>query len=260
MPAIAAPNRPSPAPATGPAFLRLEGIRVEHRDAGGVRSVGLAIDRLVVAPGEVVALTGPSGAGKSTFLELVSGLRRPDAGRVLWGESEVSAFGEAAREAWRRRCVGFVFQDFHLVAELSILDNVLLPQSFAGFRVPTAARSRAADLIAAAGLPDARRRAGLLSRGEQQRVAVARALLADPPLLIADEPTASLDPATGAAIADLILAAARARGATLLMASHDPLLTARADRILRLEAGHLVDPATLSRAEAAAIPSPGAAA
>lgn len=185
MPAIGVPDRPSPAPPPGPAFLRLEGIRVEHRDAGGARSLGLAIDRLVVAPGEAVALTGPSGAGKSTFLELVSGLRRPDAGRVLVGRERDWPSARRRGRPGYRLTVGFVFQDFHLVGELSILDTSCCRRASPDFACPPRLRRRAADPIAAAGLPDPRRRAGLLSRGEQQRVAVARALLADPPLLIA---------------------------------------------------------------------------
>ena len=234
MPDTAAPDRAEPA-----RRLELDGVVVEHRDTAGRRFVGLDLPRLAVAPGETVGIVGPSGAGKTTLLEAIAGLRVPDRGAVRWGDLAVSALGEGARDAWRRGSVGFVFQDFDLVPELSALDNVLLPAGFARFRVPRGTRARAAELIASVGLSDPGRRAGLLSRGEQQRVAIARALLADPPLILADEPTASLDAGTGAAIADLLLARVRRRGATLVVASHDRALTGRLDRVVTLVAGRV---------------------
>jgi putative ABC transport system ATP-binding protein len=236
MPPSAAPER-SALPAR---TLRLDDVVVERGRRGETPLRALDVAALEIAPGSTVGLRGPSGAGKSTLLDLVAGLLSPKSGTVTWGDTRLDRLGDAARLAWRRATVGFVFQDFHLVDELSIAENVLMPARFAAFRAGAKLRDRADRLIAAMGLPDAGRRADRLSRGERQRVAVARALLLEPPLLLADEPTASLDAETGHEVARLLLEAARAGGATLLVASHDPDLLARLDRVHTLVAGRLV--------------------
>jgi putative ABC transport system ATP-binding protein len=223
-----------------PEALRLERLVVDHRRRGEAPFRALDIPALDVAPGARVGIAGPSGAGKSTLLHLVAGLTVPSEGSVVWGDTRIDRLGEAARGRFRRDTIGFVFQDFHLVDELSVLDNVLMPARFAGFRLPTAIRERASALIARIGLDDPRRRAAKLSRGERQRVAVARALLLGPRLILADEPTASLDAAAGAAVADLLVEAAADGGATLLVVAHDEALLARLDRVHRLKAGRLV--------------------
>jgi putative ABC transport system ATP-binding protein len=236
MPAIGVPEVPPVRP------LRFEAVAVDRRDAGGATFRTLDLPLLTIAPGETLALVGPSGAGKTTLLDVASGLLRPGRGTVAWGETIVSALPETRRDAWRRANVGFVFQDFNLVAELSVVDNILLPTSFAGFRTPKSLRERAMMLARETGLSDLGRRAGVLSRGEQQRVAIARALLADPPLLLADEPTASLDAETGAAVADLIVGQAARRGATLIVATHDAALRDRLGRVLAMAGGQLAAP------------------
>jgi putative ABC transport system ATP-binding protein len=240
MPLSAGPDHRPERPALAARVLRLDGVVVERGRRGEAPLRALDIAALEIAPGSLHGVRGPSGAGKSTLLDLVAGLLAPARGALTWGEERLDRFSEAARLRWRRDTVGFVFQDFHLVDELSVLENVLMPARFAACRVDTATRARARELIAAVGLPDAGRRATRLSRGERQRVAVARALLAAPPLLLADEPTASLDAETGDEVARLLVEAARAGGATLLVASHDPALLARLEHVHHLVAGRLV--------------------
>ena len=158
---------------------------------------------------------------------------------MRWGETDLARLGEGARDAWRRRNVGFVFQDFHLVPGLSILNNVLVSCYFDGLRPDPAVAERAAALLDAFAVPTARRRVVDLSRGEQQRVAVARALLRRPPVVVADEPTASLDAATGEQVIELLVQGAREVGATLLAVTHDAALIAAVDAVHHLEHGRL---------------------
>lgn len=212
-------------------------MSIRQRDGSSLPILDLP--GLTLAPGARVALTGPSGAGKSSLLGLLSGVVRPDLGRVSWGGVDIAALPERARDGWRRGHVGFVFQDFHLVPELDILQNVLLPASFARLRLDRTIRDRAARLVAAMGLSDPRRRAGLLSRGEQQRTAIARALLNDPAIILADEPTASLDERNGRAVADLLVDTATRSGATLVVATHDAGLIGRLGTRWRMEAGRI---------------------
>ncbi|CAH2600542.1 Lipoprotein-releasing system ATP-binding protein LolD [Rhodovastum atsumiense] len=217
--------------------LLLRDLAVEYRQREGVLRA-LTIDRLEIPPGTLCGISGPSGSGKTTLLHAAGGLLHPQAGEINWGEDDLARMGEAARDRWRRRMAGFVFQDFHLVPELTALDNVLLSVWFGSWSARRHT-TRAAGLLREVGIPDPARRAGLLSRGEQQRVAIARALLHRPALILADEPTASLDAVTGAAVADLLVASARAVGATLLAVSHDAALLGRMDVVHRIDKGRL---------------------
>jgi ABC-type lipoprotein export system ATPase subunit len=153
----------------------------------------------------------------------------------------VSVRSEAARDRWRRRNASLVFQDFALVPELSLMDNILLPATFGAWRIAPQIRRQAAVLAESMGLTKLRTRAASLSRGEQQRVGVARALLGKPALLLADEPTASLDEEKGAAVAALLLEGARSNGATFIAVSHDAALLASLDRVIRLEGGRIAE-------------------
>ena len=192
---------------------------------------------LDVAPGEVVALTGPSGSGKSSLLHLIGGIDVADAGSIVVDGEDVTALRGAALAAHRRR-VGFVFQRFHLLAALTARDNVLAPLT--PFKVPFDKAARAEELLAAVGL--AGREGSLPSRmsgGQQQRVAIARALIWEPSLLLADEPTGNLDSATGAGVLDLLLGLREQRGATILLATHDPDVATRCDRVIELRDGRL---------------------
>lgn len=236
MPMSAAPDAPEPSVALPLVF---DAVTVDRARPGDPPFRALDAVSLTLAPGAIHGLAGPSGAGKSTLLHLASGLTRPSAGRVLWGTTDLATRSETDRTRWRRETIGFVFQDFHLVDELSVLDNILLPTHFAATRADAATRDRALALVARCGLVDPARRAARLSRGERQRVAVARALLGRPALILADEPTASLDADNGRAVADLLVEAAREAGATLLVVTHDSALLARLDRVHRLVAGRL---------------------
>jgi putative ABC transport system ATP-binding protein len=192
-----------------------------------------------VAAGRQAAITGASGSGKTTLLYLLTGLERPTSGRVRWGDTDLAALDEAGRDAWRRRHVGFVFQDFHLIPGLSVAANVLVSCWFVAWSATPGERARAAALIEEVGVPAGRRDVRTLSRGEQQRVAVARALLHDPAVLVCDEPTASLDQASGAAVLEILTRAAGRRGATLLTVTHDPAVIEAMDEVHRLDRGRL---------------------
>ena len=188
---------------------------------------------LTVPPGRCIGISGPSGSGKTTLLHAAGMLLRPSEGSVTWQ-------GAVPRDPvrWRRETAGFVFQDFCLVPELSALANVLLPLRFAAFRAGEAA-GRGRVLLADMGIAHPDRRAGVLSRGEQQRVAIARAVLNAPSMILADEPTASLDAATGRMVGALLIGAARRTGAALLVVSHDPALLAEMDEVHTLREGRL---------------------
>ncbi len=192
-----------------------------------------------VKAGESVAITGPSGSGKSTLLGLLAGLDVPSSGEILLQGSAFSSLDEDQRAARRGALCGFVFQSFHLVQDLTALENVMLPLELQGQRnAEPAAREWLGKVGLGARLGHF---PGQLSGGEQQRVALARAFVVQPKLLFADEPTGSLDHANGEHIADLLFEMNRATGTALVLVTHDPALAARCDRQLRLEAGRLHD-------------------
>ncbi|MFJ3867404.1 ABC transporter ATP-binding protein [Streptomyces nigra] len=195
---------------------------------------------LSVRAGEALAVLGPSGSGKSTLLNLIAGLDRPSGGSVTVDELRVDRLGEAASARYRRTRIGMVFQFFNLLDDLTVTDNVLLPAQLAG--VPRAeARRRAAELLAHLGVErHADAHPGRLSGGERQRVAVARALMNRPPLLLADEPTGALDTASGDDVREL-LAALNADGQTIVLVTHDLGLAAScATRTIELVDGRIV--------------------
>lgn len=206
----------------------------------GLERPALDIPTLQLPAGAHVALTGPSGSGKTTLINILTGLDRAPAGRVIWGDTDIGRLGEGARDRWRAGHVGLVMQDFHLFPGLSALENVLLPQRLTTFRLAPGRRAEAHRLLARVGIERPGQKVETLSRGQMQRVAVARALVARPPIVVADEPTASLDADAGAAVAELLAALAREVGATLIVATHDARLIADMAQVLRLEAGRLV--------------------
>ncbi|MFT3688890.1 ATP-binding cassette domain-containing protein [Paenirhodobacter sp.] len=205
----------------------------------GLAAPVLRVEALRITAGEHVAVTGPSGSGKSTFVNIITGLGRPTRGRVLWGETDLTTLSEGGRDRWRGANVGLVMQDFHLFPGLSAHENVLLPARLS--RVADAALvARAGALLVQVGLMRPDQPVETMSRGEMQRVAVARALLRNPGVIVADEPTASLDPLNGAAIGALLCDLAGQTGATLIVVSHDARLTGRLSRRISLEGGVIV--------------------
>jgi putative ABC transport system ATP-binding protein len=201
---------------------------------------------LTVSPGEAVALLGPSGSGKSTFLNLVAALDRPSEGEITVDGIRVDRLGEAAAAKYRRARIGLVFQFFHLIDDLCVLDNVLLPAQLAGL-ARGEARDRALDLLQTLGVDAyAKHYPGRLSGGERQRVAVARALINRPALLLADEPTGALDTASREDVRELIKEL-NARGQTIVLVTHDEELAATcASREVRLLDGRIVSDRALS--------------
>jgi ABC-type lipoprotein export system ATPase subunit len=194
---------------------------------------------LTVAASEVVAIRGASGTGKSTLLHCLGLLDRPDAGSIRLDGDELTALTGNARSAARARRVGFVFQAFHLLPEFDVLENVLMTARTAELPLGPA-EVRARDLLGRLGLGDrARQDVRTLSGGERQRVALCRALLPQPQLLLADEPTGNLDPATAAVVLDQLLDLARQAQASVVIVTHDPAIAARADRRLTLRDGRL---------------------
>ena len=194
---------------------------------------------LEVANGEMVAIVGASGVGKSTLLHLLGGLDRADAGVIRVGDIDLRSLGDAALVEFRNRHVGFVFQFHHLLPEFDAVENVEMPMRIAR-RPLSDARHRAMDLLGRVGLAErVTHRPGMLSGGEQQRVAVARALVMRPSLLLADEPTGDLDETTGDALHGLLREMHAEHGLTSIIATHNPHLAASCDRILRLEHGRL---------------------
>jgi lipoprotein-releasing system ATP-binding protein len=228
-----------PAREGAPPVLELRGLeKVYNRGAPGEVRV---LDRasLSLAEGEVVALVAPSGAGKSTLLHVAGLLDTADAGEVRLAGQEMRHLSDARRTDARRDLVGFVYQFHHLLPEFSAAENIVLPQLAAG-RGQKAAEARAAELLAAVGLSArAAHRPAQLSGGEQQRVAVCRALANEPRLLLADEPTGNLDPATSATVFEVLMRLVRETGLAALIATHNPELAARMDRILHLDAGRV---------------------
>ena len=208
-------------------------------ELGGERAGVFGIS-LAVPKGCLAVLAGPSGSGKTTLLQLAGLLDTPDEGEVLLDGAAVSSLPERARCDLRLRRLGFVFQALNLVPVLSALENVMLPLQLQGVTEGDA-RQHAEAALARVGLADRRHhRPGQLSGGQQQRVAIARALAPEPLLVLADEPTASLDHAHGGPLMDLMAELASERGVTFLVASHDPSVIARAHRVFRLLDGKLV--------------------
>ena len=204
-----------------------------YRTAAGYVPVLDELD-LAVEQGEMLAITGASGVGKSTLLHLLGTLDRPESGLVTVGGADVFRLAERELREFRNRTLGFVFQFHHLLPEFTALENVMMPALIA--RLPVVeARRRAEDLLAQLGLESrGHHRPGALSGGEQQRVAVGRALALEPRALLADEPTGNLDQETGERLHDLLRALNREKGLTIVVVTHNERLAARCDRTLRL--------------------------
>ncbi|TVR03520.1 MAG: ABC transporter ATP-binding protein [Deltaproteobacteria bacterium] len=234
---------PSPDTAARPAA---EDVLIEVRDVSRIYTQGQlevrALDRVSVtfAPGEFTAIAGPSGSGKTTLLNVIGALDKPSAGSVIVDGREVAQLGRAEGADFRLRHVGFVFQAYNLLPVLTAYENAEFTLALQGLP-KTERRERVMPLLERVGLGQkADRRPDELSGGEQQRVAVVRALASKPNLVLADEPTANLDRKTGEALLDLMLELQREHGITFLFSTHDPLVMERARRILRMDSGRIV--------------------
>ena len=221
------------------AFIEVTGLnkryRVGTQDIHVLRDLDLSVEG-----GEMVAIVGASGVGKSTLLHLLGGLDRPESGRVMIQGRDLGAMRDDELVAFRNAQVGFVFQFHHLLPEFSALENAEMPMRIARRPIPES-RTAAQALLQRVGLGERLdHRPSMLSGGEQQRVAVARALVMAPALILADEPTGDLDETTGDTLHELFRAMHRERGLTSVIATHNPRLAAACDRILRLEGGRLV--------------------
>ncbi len=212
-------------------------------DASGELTILHSVD-FTVQPAETLAIVGASGSGKSTLLGLLAGLDNPSSGKVILGGDDIFALDEDGRAMLRKAKLGFVFQSFQLLSHLNALENVMLPMELRG---DDNARSKAEAMLGRVGLSSRLKHyPKYLSGGEQQRVALARAFVTEPPLLFADEPTGSLDAATGEAVIQLMFELNRERGSTLVLVTHDPSIAARCGRTITIAAGRIVPPAQLN--------------
>jgi putative ABC transport system ATP-binding protein len=220
-----------------PSLIAATDLRFSVAGAAGRVNILQGLD-LQVGPGEAVGLVGPSGSGKTSLLMLLAGLEKPTGGSLRVAGHDLAAMDEDALARFRREHVGIVFQAFHLVPTMTALENVAVPLEFAG-RADAFARAEAA--LRGVGLGHRLGHyPGQLSGGEQQRTALARAAVAEPPLLLADEPTGNLDRATGGQVMDLIFGLRERLGTTLLLITHDPALAERCGRVVRMEDGLIV--------------------
>jgi lipoprotein-releasing system ATP-binding protein len=217
-------------------LLVLDSISKHYRSGTTAQLTVLSKVTMEVNPGELAAICGASGCGKTTLLNLIGGLDRPSGGRILWDGRDQTGSSAEELAAWRLAHVGFVFQSYHLLPELTLIENVLVPAWLARKK----RRDEASELLRTVGLLD---RAGHypseLSGGEQQRAAIARALINDPSLILADEPTGNLDPETAQGVMNLLLDLARQKKKALLLVTHDRDIARQASRRYRLKAGEL---------------------
>lgn len=242
-----------PATADPPA---LELRDVVKRFGSGLTEVRALTDvSATVAPGELVAIMGPSGCGKSTMLHLAGALEDPDAGQVLVGGRDLSATSASERAALRRRDVGFVFQRLNLVPSLSALENVMLPMELEGVPAREARERARAALVSVGVVQQLDRFPDDFSGGQQQRIAVARAVVGTRKLLLADEPTGALDTMTGDAVIELIAGLPAATGTAVVLVTHEPRYAAWADRVIFLRDGRIVDESSA----ASPVPAPAEA-
>jgi putative ABC transport system ATP-binding protein len=220
-----------------PAAIEVRQLSKRVADASGELTILHSVD-FTVQPAETLAIVGASGSGKSTLLGLLAGLDNPSGGTVILDGVDIFALDEDGRARLRMAKLGFVFQSFQLLAHLTALENVMLPLELRG---EADARSKATAMLGRVGLTSRLKHyPKFLSGGEQQRVALARAFVTEPPLLFADEPTGSLDAATGEAVIALMFELNRERGSTLVLVTHDTSIAARCDRIITIAAGRLV--------------------
>ncbi len=222
-----------------PNLLLIRNLRRDFANGGETLTVFKDIN-LSLSRGEIIALVGPSGAGKSTLLQMIGLLDTPTSGQIMIDGRPVAGLDDRARTALRRTAIGFVYQFHHLLPEFTALENIIIPQMIAGVKRPLADQ-RAAQILTAIGLGHRlTHRPARLSGGEQQRVASARALVNQPRLVLADEPTGNLDPETSRAVFDILLQMVRGSGTGAIIATHNIDLADKMDRIIELKQGRII--------------------
>lgn len=233
---------PENIPENQPSTISVTNLSKRVTDASGELTI-LHDVNFTVPASQIMAIVGASGSGKSTLLGLLAGLDVPTTGSVFIDGQDIFALDEDGRAALRKGKLGFVFQSFHLLGHLTALENVMLPLELRGDEFTTAeVRERATRMLTRVGLASRLSHyPKYLSGGEQQRVAIARAFVTEPPLLLADEPTGSLDSITGAAVMELMFALNREHGSTLILVTHDPKLAGQCERVLKIAAGAIVN-------------------
>ncbi len=232
-------NQPASQPSKTGALVEITGLSKQYQEGDQLRTV-LDQVNLTFSPGEFIVLLGHSGSGKSTLLNLISGIDQPSAGSIRVNGQPITELDERSRTLIRRDQIGFVFQFFNLIPTLTVLENVTLPQELAGQSFGQAQQS-AMQMLRQVELADRQDSyPDRLSGGQQQRVAIARALAHNPSLILADEPTGNLDEETGKLVLKLLLNLTQQAGRTLIMATHNPTIAQFADRVLRVQDGHLL--------------------
>lgn len=222
-------------------MIRMDDVHLTLEGAAGAVNILRGVD-FEVGAGETIGLIGPSGSGKTSLLMTIAGLERPSHGKISIAGTDLASLNEDGLALFRRKTIGIVFQNFHLIPTMTALENVAVPLELAEIRDATAC---AREALEAVGLGHRLGHyPGELSGGEEQRVAIARAFVAEPKLLLADEPTGNLDRATGDSVMALLFDFAAKRGTTLVLVTHEPALTERCGRLLRLEDGKIVDDRT----------------
>ncbi len=223
-------------------FLTLENISKSYPPAGARRRVVLSGISLQVEAGESIAVVGPSGSGKTTLLNIIGAMGQPDEGRVLFKGEDTTGFSGPQLAAFRNRQIGFVFQQHHLFPQCTLMENILIPTiPLRDARLKAESSKRGAELLKRVGIWEQRyQKPAELSGGECQRAAVVRALVNQPSLLLADEPTGALDHKNAALLAELLFELNKTNGLTLILATHDLRLAARAERVFLLENGRLI--------------------
>ena len=222
-------------------MINVTGVSKVYDNPAGQVSVLNNLD-LSVAAGEAVSIVGPSGSGKTTLLNILGALDSPSSGTVEIGGQDISTMGETATAQFRNRSIGFIFQLHYLLPQCSVLDNVLVPRLAGGWEESVAdTRARAENLLEEVGLKDRlSHKPSQLSGGEQLRVAIARSLINEPKIILADEPTGSLDPTTGEKVADLLIESNQGKGVALVVVTHNPGLADKMQKTYRLDGGKLV--------------------
>ncbi|MEM7290837.1 MAG: ATP-binding cassette domain-containing protein [Pseudomonadota bacterium] len=222
---------------TAPKFLCVDELRLSYPGTDGLV---VDVQHIEAGAGSRIAVTGPSGSGKTSLIYLLTGIENADGGHIMWDGVDISMLDQVKRDRWRRQNVGFIFQDFNLVSGMSVIQNVLISCFFSQLRPTAKDKARAHRLLDSVCISSREGDVARLSRGEMQRVAIARALMQAPKIIIADEPTASLDAVTASKIIDLLINSSIAAGTTLLAVSHDKELVDAMEACWTMEAGRLL--------------------